>query len=525
MLWKRDHRGRRYELRALPIGGSVRVLEQADDGWLRRVLFYLSGPATNAVIAFGLFFAVAASRGEDIAPVVGEVLPGSAAEGKLKTGDRILAVNGERIFGFTEFHQWVRSSPNQSLDILVFRDREQATVHLQPISRAERRPLGVVDRVGEVGVRPTRRAATIGIWGNGTAAEVAGLRTFDRVTEIQGRKVQSFDDVELLLARNRGETVPVTFLRPQRIAGALGGVATLAVYEPGLAALAPRSGTASVRERSGIESSELYVADVSPTGPLGRLGVEDGDRLVSLCGEELLTWHQFLVEAEACRRDLSKPCMLRWAETGGSRFAESPEDELVILDGDLAVSLRTDAAGLSAQEWAQASDETEPMQAFRNGLVGARSGAHAMPVEYEPNPNRWRLAWHTAVSETQEVTRFIVLGLWRVASGSLDVQELAGPLTLYGIIGDQGEAGATYPAWIAAVVSLNLALINLLPIPVLDGGEILIMSGERLSRRRLSKAVRFRLSIVGLCILTALMLLALRNDIVRLIRSEATWLE
>ena len=85
----------------------------------------MAGPAMKVIFPVLLYFAVFVGETRFLPPTVGVVLPGHPAEGKLREGDRVLAINGERITTFAELHRIVAGSPNKELSLKIFRDNEQ----------------------------------------------------------------------------------------------------------------------------------------------------------------------------------------------------------------------------------------------------------------------------------------------------------------------------------------------------------------------------------------------------------------
>lgn len=86
---------------------------------------------------------------------------------------------------------------------------------------------------------------------------------------------------------------------------------------------------------------------------------------------------------------------------------------------------------------------------------------------------------------------------------------------MYDIAGQAGARGAAYFVWAIAVLSVNLGLINLLPIPVLDGGHLLFFFIEAARRRPLPLRARELASLAGMIVLVVLMLVAFKNDVER----------
>jgi regulator of sigma E protease len=117
------------------------------------------------------------------------------------------------------------------------------------------------------------------------------------------------------------------------------------------------------------------------------------------------------------------------------------------------------------------------------------------------------------VDRTLAATRFISLTFLRLAQGRLSLAEISGPIAIYEIAGQEGRKGTEYFIWVMAMISINLGLLNLLPIPVLDGGHILFFVVEGILRRPLPMRVREVAHIMGMAALLFLMAVAFKNDI------------
>ncbi len=240
-----------------------------------------------------LYFSVFIGDGPFLPPTVGGVLPGHPADGWLKPGDRIMSVNEEDVGTFDEVKRIIARSPAQLLRFKVFRDNRHADVEVQskeviagdefdgsPAS-SERSNLGSFERVGSVGIQSSAPAAVVGIRDATSPAYRAGLRTFDVITHIAGKRVRRFMDLENELRGNQGETVPVTYMRPLPVEHALGGLASMAVYESGVVALTPLPAGPDLVTQTGIELADLYVAELPADSPLYAAGLRVGTSLVA----------------------------------------------------------------------------------------------------------------------------------------------------------------------------------------------------------------------------------------------------
>jgi regulator of sigma E protease len=135
------------------------------------------------------------------------------------------------------------------------------------------------------------------------------------------------------------------------------------------------------------------------------------------------------------------------------------------------------------------------------------------PEDRVRHPSPIRYALTKAVEETVDVTRFTLVGIVRLIQGRISLKSLSGPITIYQIAGEEGRKGTDFFIWAMALISINLGLFNLLPIPVLDGGHLLFLTIEGVLRRPLPLRVREVAYVLGMFILLSLMVLAFKNDL------------
>ena len=90
---------------------------------------------------------------------------------------------------------------------------------------------------------------------------------------------------------------------------------------------------------------------------------------------------------------------------------------------------------------------------------------------------------------------------------------LSGPITIFQIAGEEGRKGPDNFVWVMALISINLGLLNILPIPVLDGGHLMFFAIEGVLRKPLPLRSREIAHIIGMAILFGLMAIAFRNDV------------
>ena len=137
------------------------------------------------------------------------------------------------------------------------------------------------------------------------------------------------------------------------------------------------------------------------------------------------------------------------------------------------------------------------------------------PDKLVKNPSLYTYALRRGVEETRNTVGFIVVTILRLFQGKVSISQVSGPITLYDVAGQAGAKGTTYFVWAMAITSVNLGLVNLLPIPVLDGGHLVLFLLEAIRRRPVSLRTREIASLLGVLLLGVLMTIALKNDVTR----------
>jgi regulator of sigma E protease len=504
-----------YCLGLLPFGGFVKMLEEngpepimPEDRrrtfesmalW-KRIVIVLAGPAMNVLFPIALYTSVFLEDRAFLPPMVGVVLPGRPADGKLVAGDRIVSINGKEVDSFPDVQSIVARKAGKSLHVVVLRDGKTVEATLTPADEVEERELDIVDHVGRIGIVPSFPAPVIGVPRTDSPAYRAGLRTFDRVVAINGRKVDRLFDLEATLAANRGDTVVLTYLRPVDAPNAMGGLCDLAVMTPQVATLTPlprptdappaigdaNERAADVLTRAGIEGSDLYASFVPEASSEWLAGLRAGDRLVSLDGRPARSWESLNAELAGAPRQVHELAWTREGQPMAGTFQ------------------------LRREQWDDDFGQHYERYVFRT--------THWVPVsrgELVPNPHPLIYAVSRGFEETGNVIQFIAVGFVRILQGRVSLSAVSGPITLYDIAGQAGAKGPAYFVWAMALISVNLGLINLLPIPVLDGGHLAFFLVEWVRRKPLPLRVREVASLVGMSVLFALMLLAFKNDVER----------
>jgi regulator of sigma E protease len=490
-----------YVISLIPLGGYVRML--GENPWddvrvrdakrsfanlrlWRRCVIVVAGPLMNLFFPILLYFVVFLGDDALTPATIGSVFPDRPADGKLEPGDIVTAIDGKPITTFYDLSRIVERNPGRDLKFSVKRGDETLEQTLTPVRSVKERPLERSEEVGRVGVMSQHPLAVIGLISPGSPASAASLRTFDIIVAAAGRPVRRFIDLEIALGNNQGVLVPVSYFRPTPVPHALGGLADLEIYEPRVTTLTPEPGRGSALARSGIEAADLYVNSVTAGSPEQRLGLQSGDRLLTLDGKPLRAWATFLEDLKAER---GKRHSLSWRRGDQE------------LSGSFAL--------------AHQRGVTDEGQVYDRYVVGIRNWVPARADAPVPNPQPLVYAFREAIRATSDVVELTLFSVVRLFQGRLTMKSIGGPLTVFEVAGTAAQEGALNYLTLMAFISINLGLINLLPVPLLDGGHLMFFLVEAVSRRPISVRFREYAHIAGLAFLIGIMILAVKNDLER----------
>lgn len=150
----------------------------------------------------------------------------------------------------------------------------------------------------------------------------------------------------------------------------------------------------------------------------------------------------------------------------------------------------------------------EPVDRYVIGIVGNGQVFHT-PL----NPIQ---AMGRAFTDTYGLVKVTILSVAKMINGSLSADNLGGPIMIAQMAGEQAKAGMTNFVWFIALLSVNLGIINLFPIPVLDGGHLLFFGIEAVTGKPVNDKMREKLIQFGAGLLMALMIFVFYNDIARM---------
>ena len=310
------------------------------------------------------------------------------------------------------------------------------------------------------------------------------------------------------------------------------------------------------------EDQPPVVGSVAEDSPAAAAGIRPGDRILRVAGREVSTWEE-LVYAVVPRADREIDVVLR-RDDGAQTVQVTPVGQTEYNLGDLGVgpdvspqviawappATAARDAGIQVGDVIEAVDGREVTQQSLIEAINASAGASitvqirrdGVPQEIELNPEPIGDAWMIGVSLSPFEVRFIEPGplqaftmsleqnyewsglifqtIWGLLTRDTPASQLVGPVGIAQLSGSAAQVGWVTLFGLMSMISLNLGILNLLPIPILDGGHIFIMAMEGVSRRDFSVRLKERMLLAGFVVLMTLMVTVIYNDLTRV-----TWIE
>jgi len=303
----------------------------------------------------------------------------------------------------------------------------------------------------------------IGAVAAGSPAEAAGLRVGDLVLSVDGHSVATWDDLEMRVLPRAGRELAIAITR---------GDERLTVK------VAPEAVGSFEMGRLGVDPVMRQQIDRVISGtPAADFGLKARDVLIGINQEKLSTADQF---RERIRASANVPLVLNIVRDGASM------DVTIVPQGP---------AG--------------------EGTIGFYFMPEGEVRRIDPTLIE---AVRLSVEQNWQNTILIGQTLAGLLTRETPVRQLMGPVGIAQLSGSAAEIGWVALLNLMAMISLNLGLLNLMPVPVLDGGHIAILAVEGLSRRDLSVRVKERILVAGAALMVLLMVTVIYNDIARLLR-------
>jgi regulator of sigma E protease len=527
-----------YVLSLFPLGGYVKLTGQdpreevpteLNDRSFRtkplyqRAAVVLAGPLANALLAIGVFFFLYIFGVPSAGPVLERVLPGSPTEkAGLQSGDKVVRIkntDNESFFvrDLSDLEKVVTESPDRDLVITVER-KDPITSKIQIVDAVVKTVNGE-ERDSTLGVIQ-KRSILPGVERNALGpivhsqadswGEKKGLPSFFWISKIGlgapdsktlAHEVTNFENLSLLwahytqLALDQNQSF---FIQGQKIEfkddksnetknpNATEKEETLS-FQFSVDKDFPRT-----LDAANLLSSETVIIGVSEKSPAEKMGLQVGDRVLSLNSEPFQSFSWFKNRIQEISKDPNATVEITWLRSG-----------------------RT----LSGQVTPHQVEAQDPLTEVKKNQFQVGAAFLALPapptmvvVKAEGLFDALGLGW----SRTVRLTGSMLSSFYHLAVGDISPKTLGGPLLIAKVSGESIKQGPTAFFKMMAFISLNLFILNLFPIPVLDGGHLVLYLVEAIRRKPLSIKIIEMWTTAGFFLLMGLVAVVFFNDLSRL---------
>lgn len=498
-IWKRKKGDTTYCISAIPFGGYVKMfgdqpgaeVSEAEKKYSfthkkvwQRMAVVLAGPLVNFFFAIFIFMLLAMS-GEEIPPSqLGDVEPASKAyQFGFRSGDLINEIDGVKIQTVEQLHHALNQRLGKKSQFMVVHETgETASIDAQIEGEENKNPMISEKLIGNIeGFQFYSRGNFVGV-SAGSPLHTIGLRTGDQIVAVNQIKVRNWrslnqaiekispdSQVQIEIERTaektkKTEKLTLNFQAPSSAQGPL----TLATLN--------------------IESAEVYLNQIVDKSPAQGAGLLAQDRIKSINGSPITKWEDVLNAVMGFK-------------------GESPLKLEVVRGADL---LTLDVLPkMTSQTTALGSEDKR----YTIGISPYPNLVTEEPIKFAiGNPF---VALARGTRRTIESTGMIIVNLAKLVKGEISSKNIGGIISIGQAAHESFKRGLSYYLHLMAILSVNLFILNLLPIPVLDGGHFVFYTIEAIKGSPLSlKKMEFAQQI-GMALLLMLMVYALYNDVTK----------
>ncbi|HEX6733676.1 MAG TPA: RIP metalloprotease RseP [Azonexus sp.] len=315
----------------------------------------------------------------------------------------------------------------------------------------------------------------------GSPAAMAAVANGEQVRTVDGQAVATWNDLRWLLLHKAVDQESTDL----EVINERGDIAIRRLY---LTAAGEQGWEGDVLERLGIgffrPQVPPVIGRVVEGGPAARGGLRPGDRVLALDGRPIALWHELVLYI---REAADRPVRVEFVRDGQAMAVE------VVPNNVVERGLRVGKIGVAVAETGNLQREVRTFVRYGFFEAGRK-----------------------ALSETWDKSVFSLIMLGRMLTGEVSWKNLSGPVTIADYAGQSARLGLDYYVKFMALVSISLGVLNLLPIPVLDGGHLMYHMIEVVRRKPLSERAMGIAQQIGISLLFALMAFAFFNDLNRL---------
>jgi regulator of sigma E protease len=406
-----------------------------------------------------------------------------AEKAGLMKGDRIVSVGGKEPRGGTEIYELINASVDRPLKLVVERKEEnkaprrvEAELTPEPVYRYD------------VGLRCTSPPEVLEV-GALSPADRAGLKAGDRIVSIDGRLIRTWSELTEITSRSADQPLSLVVVRK-------GESVSLVVT--------PRRRPDDWRARMGIVQPEALIGEVLPGSPAAQAGVMSGDRVRGL------SWTiEERIPGKSDSPGAAQEVTLKEVQVVCDSWGTV--EEVVQQRGAQPITFLIDRGG-TRHEPVLTPERTDEVVSGSAGFVPQPEQV----LRKYSLPRACLVGFRKAVlwaGSTYLTLRRILI------TGSVSPRSIGGPVAIFTLsyrLASKGLKGFVKFLYWLGMLGVWFAVFNLLPVPILDGGHIVVAAVEKIKGSRLSERTLILVQLTGLVLIISLMVFVTLNDILRL---------
>jgi len=543
-----------YRLSLIPLGGYVKLAgeqrEESNTGeewefmskkpWQRAAVL-VAGVSCNTLLAFVAFIIAFRVGVPFVTPEIGRTMPGWPAwEAGIRPGDKIVKINNVSDPDFEDvFISVALSGSPEGINMEIERDYQTFDVNVVP--RYD--PTVGIQRIGIAPATTLEVHKIFAIKNSDAPAQRSDLHVNDKVLEVNGKKIITENDFREIELANPGKELNLTVLRDDRKIDVKVTPSVVARWMIGL--------SCATTKLDGVKKGSLAYS----------LGLQKGDEIVKVNLQDVHGFTELIntikgsrngiVTLQVARGNGTKYIKLtKLGEETVKEFSEGifphyglivdstvedfPARNIGIEPGDTITSI----GGENVTEWNQlltlvtASQGKEfeiswmrNYETFTKTITPKKNEKNAqgsMGIKFKEKKiiRKYGLAKSCMVGTHKTVVNIkrIYMTIQGFVSKKLSTKALGGPVLIAQASYESAKSGIGKLMYFMAIISINLAVINILPVPVLDGGHLLFLGIEKIKGSPISEKTMAIANYIGFALIISLMIYATKNDIMRLFK-------
>lgn len=513
-----------YRLSLIPLGGYVKMFGESLDDELteeekkysflhqatwKKSLIAFAGPLFNFILPVILMFFLFVGKEEFFLPQIGTVAASSPAyKAGLKSKDIVKEIEGQKIQSFNDISSIVAKNPEKNLKFLIERQIDGLSTNLNitvtPQKKISDNPLEKETAEGRIGVMPIVEKPIITVLKD-SPLFLLGFRNGDEIISINNKAINSLEDFKLALSNqielsiklkrsnsadeiniivpnNLKNSSPTTL---DKITKKYTSFIDKEILNKTMSLL--KEEEKNINDFFGISNAKGLVTKIKTQSIASGLNIEKGDNILFINGEHILS--SSFIEQNFIN-DLNKEHLLTLIK---------PDNSIVMLGikfdkkTEKSLNLNSNLYNLFG---------VELMSVYE---LGKTSITNASAVE----------AFKKSTLQTYSIAAMTAKSLFMLVKMEVPSSQLGGPIMLFDVARQAYDKGIAFYIMVMCMLSVNLGLLNLLPIPALDGGHLLLFAIEAIQRKPLNYKTRLIVTQIGFLLLLSIMIFALFNDISR----------